>query len=106
MGLFGFNAGPNINEAVKECRSTEGAVLLDVRGRDEYAEGHIPGGVNLPLPEIEQIGSVVPDKDTPLFVHCLSGGRSGQAVSYLKRAGYTNVRNIGGIAAWTGEQER
>ena len=46
------------------------------------------------------------DKETPLFVYCYSGARSGQAVHVLRRMGYANVKNIGGIAAWTGEVER
>lgn len=47
-----------------------------------------------------------PKKDTPLFVHCLSGGRSGRAVSFLKHEGYTNVKNIGGINGYTGKVEQ
>ena len=45
------------------------------------------------------------DKETPLFGYCYSGARSGQAVHVLRRMGYANVKNIGGIAAWTGEVE-
>ena len=45
-------------------------------------------------------------KDTPLFVYCHSGARSSQAVRALTRMGYNNVKNIGGIAAYTGEVER
>ena len=48
---------------------------------------------------------IVETLDRPLFVHCLSGGRSGQAVMFLKREGFTNVKNIGGINAYTGKVE-
>ena len=43
MALF---SRADINEGVKTCRATEGAVLVDVRGRDEYAQGHIAGSIN------------------------------------------------------------
>ena len=54
----------------------------------------------------ETPGAVAPEKDTPLFVYCHSGARSSQAVRLLARMGYTNLKNIGGIAAYTGKVER
>ena len=96
----------DINDGVKEFEGTEGAVLLDVRTADEYAEGHIPGSINIPLNTVPTILERIPDKDTPLFVHCLSGGRSGKAVAFLKKQGYTQVKNIGGINQYTGPVEK
>ena len=49
---------------------------------------------------------MVSEKDVPLFVYCHSGARSSQAVRLLARMGYTGVKNIGGIAAYTGKVER
>ena len=49
---------------------------------------------------------MAPKKDTPLFVYCHSGARSSQAVRLLARMGYTKIKNIGGIAAYTGKVER
>lgn len=46
------------------------------------------------------------DKSTPLFVYCMSGARSQQAVGALKQMGYTDARNIGGIGSWRGDVER
>ncbi len=106
MGIFDFLRGPNINEGVREWRLTEGAVLLDVRERDEYAAGHIPGSVNVPLSDLGGVEKCVGDKDTPLFVHCLSGGRSSSATARLKAMGYSNVRNIGGISSYRGDIEQ
>lgn len=105
MGIFSFLRGSDINTGVQEWKNTEGAVLVDVRTAGEYRQGHIPGSINIPLDQIESITGRVPKKDTPLFVHCLSGGRSSQAVSQLKRMGYTEVKNIGGINAYTGKVE-
>lgn len=105
MSMFGFMRGPDINEGVKECRETDGAILLDVRTAEEYNEGHIPGSINLPLQEIQNAPDVISNLDAPLFVYCLSGARSQQAAAFLSRTGYTNVRNIGGISSWTGITE-
>ena len=97
MGLFSFFKTPDINEGLKTFRTTEGAVLLDVRTNEEYAERKIEGSINLPLQEIQKITSVVPDKNTPVFLHCRSGKSSGKAQKILSSMGYTKVVNIGGI---------
>ena len=105
MGLFG-QFGTDINQGVADFRETQGAVLLDVRSSAEYAGGHIPGSVNIPLDGIPAVLTKYPDRQTPLFVYCLSGGRSGRAVRFLKDAGYTSVINIGGIGSYKGEVSR
>lgn len=77
--------------------AAEGHVLLDVRELDEWAAGHAPDAVHLPL------GQVHPDAlpaATTLLVICRSGGRSGKAVEVLQKAGY-RARNVaGGMQAW------
>ena len=106
MGFFDFLKQPDINQGVEQYKTTSGAILLDVRTPEEYAEGHIPGGKNLPLQDIDKAAVIIDNKDTPLFVHCLSGARSRQAAAVLKQMGYTNVTNIGGIADYHGKVER
>ena len=81
-------------------------IILDVRTPQEYQEGHISGSKNVPLQTIDKISSVADNKNIPLFVYCYSGGRSRQAAAVLGQMGYTNVRNIGGIAAYHGKVER
>ena len=103
MGLFSFLQTKDINSGVRSFLSTEGAVLLDVRTPEEYAEGHIEGSKNIPLQSIEKTEAVITDKSTPLFVHCRSGARSAQATSILKRMGYTNIEDIGGIMSYRGK---
>ena len=105
MGFFDFLKQSDINKGVMEYRNTNGAFLLDVRTPQEYREGHIPGSKNVPLQTIDKIRSVTDNKDTALFVYCYSGGRSRQAASMLQHMGYTNVRNIGGISAYSGKVE-
>ncbi len=105
MGLFDFLKGPDINEGIKEYSATPGSILLDVRTADEYRERHIPGSKNIPLQSIDKVSSIITRKDTPIFVYCYSGGRSRQAVGILAGMGYTNVKNLGGIAAYSGKEE-
>lgn len=106
MGLLDFLKPANINNGVEKFHATPDAQLIDVRTPGEYADGHIPGAVNVPLQQISTIAKKVPNKNTPLFVYCLSGGRSQQAVGALKQMGYTDARNIGGIGSWRGDLEK
>jgi len=103
MGFFNRN---DINKGIKEYESVSGALLLDVRTVQEYAEGHIPGSVNIPLQSIDKVASLVENKDRPLYVYCQSGFRSGQASDELRQMGYSNVKNIGGFAAYSGKVEK
>lgn len=104
MGIFDFLKANDINSGVEQFRNTENALLLDVRTKQEYATGHIPGSRNVPLHRLEDIEDEI-TKDTPLFVHCLSGGRSSQAVSILQEMGYNRVSDIGGISKYKGVLE-
>ena len=106
MGIFDIFKKRNINEGIKEYKAASGAVLLDVRTPQEYREGHVPESKNVPLQTIDKISSVVKTKETPLFVYCYSGSRSNQAVNALRRMGYSNVTNIGGISSYSGKVER
>ena len=105
MGFFDFLRGPNINDGYNQYKSTEGAVLVDVREADEYRMGHIPGSKNVPLSKIQSIKNIAKDKSTPIFCYCLSGARSAQATGEFIRMGYQAVTNIGGISGYKGSME-
>ena len=76
------------------------AFLLDVREPDEWAAGHIPGAVHLPMMEVPARIAEVP-VDGDVVVVCRSGVRSAQVVAYLRGHGWDNVRNLdGGMQAW------
>lgn len=105
MGLFDMWKRPDIDAGVAQFAQTPGAVLLDVRTRQEYARGSIPGSRNLPLQELSLARSVIPQQDTPLFVYCLSGARSRQAAAMLRSMGYASVVNLGGICNYHGKVE-
>ena len=92
-----------INKGIKEYRTTPGAVLIDVREPGEFAAGHIPGAVNMPLSGSHNLSF---SKDTPLYLYCLRGSRSLKASVILKEQGYTNVKSIGGITGYKGELEK
>ncbi len=104
MGLLGKLFCDEINKGVEKCKGTDGAVLIDVREEDEYKSGHIPGSINIPGSNIEKAKSMVPNKDTPIFVYCLSGMRAQKAANALESFGYSKVINIGGINKYTGKK--
>ena len=73
----------DINALLEEYYNTPGALLLDVREADEYAEGHIPGAKNVRLQALRDVSEEL-DPDTPLYVYCQSGGRSFKAATVLR----------------------
>ena len=88
-------------EAKQIMDSQEGYIILDVRTQEEYAQGHIPGALLLPLDEVEQKAQeVLPHKDQLLLVYCRSGRRSKIAAEALVELGYTNIKEFGGIIDW------
>ena len=97
----------SMNEAVKMMKDEKNYIILDVRRPDEYAEGHIPGAINVPN---EEIGSAeiaeLPDKSQLILVYCRSGRRSKEASEKLVKLGYTNIVEFGGILDWKGEIEK
>ena len=82
-------------------------VILDVRRADEFAEGHIPGAINVANEDIEDTEPTeLPDKDQLIYVYCRSGRRSKEASGKLAAMGYKNIVEFGGILDWTGEIEK
>jgi rhodanese-related sulfurtransferase len=72
----------------------QGAVVIDVRTREEFAEGHIKGSLNIPLDEVSQATSWL-IKDVPVVTVCASGSRSEVAKKILERSGFEKVYNGG-----------
>ena len=96
-----------MSEAVKMMESEKNYIILDVRRADEYADGHIPGAINVANEEIgtEEIPEL-PDRSQLILVYCRSGRRSKEASEKLVKLGYTNIVEFGGILDWTGEIEK
>ncbi len=88
-------------EARKLMDSEKDRIILDVRSREEYDQGHIPGAILIPNTEIEaKAADLLPDKDQLILVYCRSGRRSKLAAQSLADLGYTNIREFGGILDW------
>ena len=88
-------------EAAAKLSSGE-AVIVDVRDKDEWDEGHIPGALHMSRGTIEfDIEEKVPDPNAMIICHCGGGGRSALAAENLQKMGYKNVRSMaGGFKAW------
>lgn len=79
-----FGMGPKVDLAQVIA---QGATIVDVRTKGEYAEGHIRGSLNIPLDQLSQNLSKLP-KGKPVITVCRSGARSGMAVDVLKGQGF------------------
>jgi phage shock protein E len=89
--LFGFGPSVNYAEMVKN-----GAIILDVRSKSEYAGGHIKGSINISVDTLRNNLGKLKDKNKPIITCCASGMRSASAKSILASSGYTQVFNGGG----------
>ncbi len=89
-------------EDLKSMMDQESAlIIVDVRTPEEFAEGYIPGAVNIPDTEIEAAAEdVLLDKAAMIVVYCRSGRRSAVSAKTLSELGYTNVYDLGGILDW------
>lgn len=90
-----------MEEAKSHLDAGENIVLLDVRSKLEYVEGHIEGAINVPVNEIEyEVEEIVPDKTQTIYLYCRSGVRTIMAGDILLELGYTSIYDIGGIIYW------
>lgn len=94
------------DEAMQMMQEESGYIILDVRTPEEFAEGHIPGAVNVPNETItDEMPAELPDRDQTILVYCRSGNRSKEASQKLADLGYTEIYEFGGINTWEGETE-
>jgi glyoxylase-like metal-dependent hydrolase (beta-lactamase superfamily II)/rhodanese-related sulfurtransferase len=81
-------------------RRAPDAVVLDVREPEEFAQGHVPGAMNLPQADLASRLDGLP-RDHPLYTICHSGRRALNAARFLKQTGFSGVINVkGGTEAW------
>jgi len=104
-----FGAGLTGVEEVDAADATllinkEGGVVVDVRGAEEFAAGHIINALNLPLADMEtRRGELDKYKDKPVIAVCGSGPASTRAARMLRGAGFSRALALrGGITAWQG----
>jgi len=70
------------------------AILLDVRSKQEFEEGHLDGSINIPLYEIDKELEKLPDRKSMIIIYCASGHRSKQAKEKLEKEGYENIYHL------------
>lgn len=92
--LLGLGPKVDYKKLVKQ-----GAIILDVRSKGEYASGHIKGSINISVDTLNKNLDKLKDKNKTIITCCASGMRSASAKSILKSNGYANVHNGGGWAS-------
>lgn len=99
-----MSEGPKIEEVSPQDAAglrDKGAVLLDVREPDEWAAGHAPGAIHIPLGDLPARLAELPEPDAgALAVTCRGGGRSSRAVAWLLQQGFEVANLDGGMQAW------
>lgn len=95
----------SVDEAAQMMQK-EDVVVLDVRTEEEYASGHIPGAILLPLQHLpDRVDEL--NKNKTYIVVCRSGNRSAQASELLVKEGFSSIYNMtGGMNEWKGEVEK
>jgi phage shock protein E len=96
--LLGIGSKTDYAQLVKE-----GAIILDVRSKGEYAGGHITGSLNISVDALSNNLGKLKDKNKTIITCCASGMRSGVAKNMLKSNGYTSVFNGG---SWYSLQQK
>src|SRR5918912_2427597 len=113
-----FEAMPSYRELLQEVKSEieevdaerahellgedERPVVLDVREREEWDQGHIPGALHIPRGSLEsRVEQALPDRSRPIVLYCAAGNRSAFAAKTLEELGYENVVSLaGGYTDW------
>ena len=91
-------------EAMEMLSRDDGHIVIDVRTRDEFNEGHIPGAICIPNEDIgDERPAELPELEQIILVYCRSGNRSKKAAKKLCDMGYKNVYEFGGIITWEGD---
>jgi phage shock protein E len=81
-----------------ENKIEAGALVVDVRTPEEFAEEHFRNALNIPVDQLQQRITEFGEKNKPLVLYCASGARSAYATKMLRSAGYTDVTNAGGLS--------
>lgn len=96
VGTAAGAATPAVQSPVKEWLDGK-ALVVDVRTPGEFASGHHPRAVNIPVDQVESRLKEFGAKSQPIVVYCASGVRSSRAKQALESAGYSSVINAGGF---------
>ncbi len=98
LALTAACATPSVTSSEAQALVVQHAALLvDVRNPEEFAQGHLPGAINVPVGDLP---GRLDQKDQDVVVYCRSGHRSAQAAAVLTRAGFTKVHDLGAMSNW------
>ncbi len=89
-----------LSPVVMNVATAKGRILwIDVRTPQEFAQGHLSNAISIPYHQIaKKIATVAPNKRQEIHLYCHSGRRAQIALETLKKLGYINVQNRGGLA--------
>jgi phage shock protein E len=89
-------------DLAKRVEATGKPMLLDVRTPEEFAQGHLPGAVNIPLDDLaKRVGEVKSAAPQEVVVYCQRGGRARKGEEVLAKAGVPGILHLdGGMSAW------
>lgn len=98
---FPVLADGDVEAARKAWKMIEnGALLVDVRSEEEFAEGHLDSSINIEWDKTDLLAKAIgPDKQRPVVFYCRSGNRAGKSITVLRAMGYTNIFNGTGLEA-------
>lgn len=100
LAFVAYARRPETSSEDARALVADGAVLVDVRTPEEFAAGHLPGAINLPVQELTGRVRELGPTGTGLVVYCRSGARSAHATRLLRAAGYTDVHDLGAMSRW------
>jgi len=91
-------SGAALSTLQEDDRAKENYLVIDVRGADEYAAGHVKHAINIPLGELEsRLDEINAYKDRNVVLYCNTGNRSGKALDLLKQKGFSMLMNAPGV---------
>lgn len=100
VSYYNINDGKMINHKnfaiLTEKKKGDAMLIIYVREKEAYLEGHLEGSRHLPLSEIQHWAKEL-DKKEEIGIYCQLGKRSEEAFDYLTKEGFTNLHNLGGI---------
>lgn len=92
-----FAKGKGMEKNEIKAKIDAGALVVDVRTPQEFAEGHYPKALNIPVDQIGERSKELGNKDREIILYCRSGNRSGRAKQILEAQGFKKVYNAGGL---------
>ena len=78
----------------------EGVQVVDVRTPEEFADGHVPGALNIPYDEVAARLREIGPPSTPVLLYCYSGGRAATAAQTLQEKGFQRIYNMEEYDRW------